>query len=232
MGSTLCATAPSSSMFILGRAIAGTGAAGLIQGAITVITYSSSFEKRPLYIGLVVSCFGICACFSPILGGALTERVSWRWCFWMYIIFDDLLLSSANSGYSNLPIGAAVFVLVLLALQQKGNQEPAKSLPLKDKLKHLDPLGIILLLGVVCCLFLALQWGGTKYNWNSSESIGLLVGFGVLFMAFCAVQSWLGDRGTIPPLLLKQHTVLFGALALFFISMSSNIVCLAPILAD
>lgn len=84
-GSTLCAAAPSSATFILGRAIAGTGAAGLIQGAITVITYTSTLEKRPLYIGLVVSCFGICACFSPILGGALTDRVNWRWCFWMYV---------------------------------------------------------------------------------------------------------------------------------------------------
>lgn len=84
-GSTLCAAAPSSAIFILGRAIAGTGAAGLIQGAITVITYTSTLEKRLLYIGLVVSCFGICACFSPILGGALTDRVNWRWCFWMYV---------------------------------------------------------------------------------------------------------------------------------------------------
>ena len=82
-GSALCAAAPNSPLFILGRAVAGSGAALLIQGAISVITQISSLEKRPLYIGLVVSCFGISASFSPVLGGALTARVGWRWCFWM-----------------------------------------------------------------------------------------------------------------------------------------------------
>lgn len=82
-GSALCAAAPNSSVFILGRAVAGCGAGLLIQGAISVITHVSTLERRPLYIGLVVSCFGICASFSPILGGALTVDVSWRWCFWM-----------------------------------------------------------------------------------------------------------------------------------------------------
>ncbi len=88
-GSALCAAAPNSSVFILGRAIAGSGAALLLQGAISVITYISSVEKRPLYMGLVVSCSGICASFSLILGGALTNGPGWRWCFWMYVaIFD------------------------------------------------------------------------------------------------------------------------------------------------
>jgi MFS family permease len=82
-GSALCAAAPSSPVFILGRAVAGSDAALLIQGAISVITHISTLEKRPLYIGLVVSSFGISASFSPVLGGALTTRVSWRWCFWM-----------------------------------------------------------------------------------------------------------------------------------------------------
>lgn len=83
-GSALCAAAPNSPVFILGRAVAGSGAALIIQGAISVITQVSTLEKRPLYIGLVVSCFGICASFSPILGGALTIGAGWRWCFWMY----------------------------------------------------------------------------------------------------------------------------------------------------
>ena len=82
-GSALCAAAPNSPVFILGRAVAGSGAALLLQGAISVITSVSELEKRPLYIGLVVSCFGICASLSPIIGGALTVRASWRWCLWM-----------------------------------------------------------------------------------------------------------------------------------------------------
>lgn len=75
-GSALCAAASNSPVFVLGRAVAVSGAALLIQGAISVITHVSTLEKRSRYIGLVVSCFQICASFSPILNGALTAHVS------------------------------------------------------------------------------------------------------------------------------------------------------------
>lgn len=110
-GSALCAAAPNSKAFIVGRAIAGTGAAGVIQGAITVITYISTLEKRPLYIGLVVSCFGICACFSPILGGVLTDRVSGRWCFWMFV-----QPPKAISYFGSLTFSIAIYRSALLCL--------------------------------------------------------------------------------------------------------------------
>lgn len=58
-------------------------AAGLLQGALGIITYIAPLENRQLYIGAVVSVFGISACGGPILGGVLSDRVGWRWCFWM-----------------------------------------------------------------------------------------------------------------------------------------------------
>lgn len=83
VGSILCAAARSSAVFITGRAIAGCGAAGLFQGALVIITNSVALEKRPLYMGIVISAFGICIGIGPVLGGTFAERVSWRWCFWM-----------------------------------------------------------------------------------------------------------------------------------------------------
>ena len=87
VGSTICANAPASYAFIIGRAVAGTRAAGLLQGAYGIITYIAPLEKRQLYIGAVVSVFGISACGGPILGGGgvLSDRVGWRWCFWMWL---------------------------------------------------------------------------------------------------------------------------------------------------
>jgi MFS family permease len=82
-GSILCAAAPSSPSFIAGRAIAGIGAAGLLQGAFGILTYVCTLEKRPLFLGGVVSLFGLFSSIGPVLGGILTERSSWRWCFWM-----------------------------------------------------------------------------------------------------------------------------------------------------
>ena len=58
--------------------MAGLGAAGLLQGALAIVTFIAPLEKRQLYLGLIVSVFGISACEGPILGGALCARVSWR----------------------------------------------------------------------------------------------------------------------------------------------------------
>lgn len=85
VGSILCAAAPSSTVFILGRAIQGCGAAGILQGALVIITRSVPLEKRPFYISIVISAFGLCVKIGPLLGGAFTQRANWRWCFWMYV---------------------------------------------------------------------------------------------------------------------------------------------------
>lgn len=129
-----------------------------------------------------------------------------------------------DSRYSNLPIGALVFILVFLGLNPKVKREPIRNLSLRKKFQQLDPLGVVLLLGAVCSLFLGLQWGGNTYSWHSSKVIGLLVGFCLLLVAFCVSQWWLAEKATIPPRILRHRTVSYGALALFFISMSSNIV--------
>ena len=84
VGSIICAAAPSSTVFIIGRAISGLGAAGIYQGALGIISYTVVLEQRPLYFGVVVSSFAISACIGPVIGGALTDRATWRWCFWMY----------------------------------------------------------------------------------------------------------------------------------------------------
>jgi MFS family permease len=79
------AIAPSSGAFIAGRAVTGIGAGALLQGAFGILTYVCTLEMRPLFLGIVVSMFGLFSSVGPLIGGVLTERVSWRWCFWMYV---------------------------------------------------------------------------------------------------------------------------------------------------
>jgi fucose permease len=78
VGSIICAAATSSPMFIVGRAVAGAGAAALFSGGMNIIGYSVALAKRPIYIAALSSMFGIASIVGPILGGVLTDRASWR----------------------------------------------------------------------------------------------------------------------------------------------------------
>jgi len=80
LGSVLCGAAVNSTMLIVGRAVAGVGAAALFSGSMIIVAYSVPLRKRPIYIGLISSMFGIASVVGPILGGAFTDRECILWC--------------------------------------------------------------------------------------------------------------------------------------------------------
>ena len=88
----------------------------------------------------------------------------------------------------------------------------------------MDPLGVLLLLGAVCSLFLVLQQGGNAWPWRSAKSIGLLFSFAILLALFGIVQWKLGENATIPLRHLKDRTVLMGSLFLALSNASSYVV--------
>jgi MFS family permease len=78
-------------MLIVGRAVAGAGAAALFSGGMTIIGFSVPLRKRAMYIALLSSMFGISSVVGPLLGGAFTDRLTWRWWYVSRIlIFIDL----------------------------------------------------------------------------------------------------------------------------------------------
>jgi MFS family permease len=173
-----------------------------------IITFISPLEQRPIAMASVISVFGITCSMGPVLGGVFTDRVSWRWCFWI-----------------NLPLGLFAFLLVLFSLKLKQiSAIPERQLPLKAKLKKVDVIGITLLLGFVACLCIALQEGGNTAPWKSARVIGLLVGAAVLKALFWLSQWRLGEKALIPVRFLTQRTVAFGSLFLFFDNMSNYLV--------
>ncbi|KAF2496011.1 MFS transporter [Lophium mytilinum] len=206
IGSIICAAATSSAMFIVGRAIAGAGAAALFSGGITIVGYSVALRKRPIYIAALSSMFGIASVVGPLLGGALTDKASWRWCFWI-----------------NLPFGAVTIVVV--AFFFKSPERRFADMSLKQRILEIDLLGAGFLISAVVCLLLALQWGGQKYPWSDSKIWGCLLGFGLLTMVFIGIQVYRGERGTLPPRILLQRTVGIGSLfsALFSMGLYTHI---------
>jgi MFS family permease len=101
LGSLICAVAPNSeylyctiplrfkiltrnqvNILIFGRAVAGTGAAGMFTAILSIIAEVTRLEDRPLLFGSFGAVFAVASAVGPLLGGVFTDRVSWRWCFY------------------------------------------------------------------------------------------------------------------------------------------------------
>jgi MFS family permease len=74
-GSALCGAAPSSVTFIIGRAIAGLGSAGIFTGGMMIILPLVPLRKRPIYTSFFGIAMGLTSVLGPLLGGAFTDKV-------------------------------------------------------------------------------------------------------------------------------------------------------------
>ena len=189
LGSLICGVAPTSKAFIVGRAIAGLGSAGIMGGAIILTVYTIPLRKRPIFQAFIGIVLMVAFVVGPLLGGEFTTNSTWRWCF-----------------YLNLPIGGLTIVIILLFLELP-KDENKKAMSFRQQVDQLDPIGTVCLLSSTVCLLLALQWGGSTYAWNSGRIIALLVVFGVLVFAFVGVQIWRQEKATVPPRIAKNRSV-------------------------
>ncbi|KAF2189830.1 MFS general substrate transporter, partial [Zopfia rhizophila CBS 207.26] len=199
IGSAICGAAPSSTVLIVGRAIAGFGSSGIFTGAILIMMKIVPLHRRPMLQGLFGACFGLASVAGPLLGGVFTSsKATWRWCF-----------------YINLPLGGFTMAAVVLLLDLN---EKKPMLSMKEKLIKLDPLGTVLFLPAITCLLLALEWGGTKYEWSEGRVMALLVVFAVLFVAFVTLQYFTRNTtATVPARILFQRCVAFGGFSQFVV---------------
>ncbi|KAK8087704.1 MFS transporter, partial [Apiospora hydei] len=195
LGSVLCGAAINSTMLIVGRVIAGLGAAGIINGAITIVSSCAPLEKRPALLGLVMGIQQLGLVVGPLIGGAFTTYSTWRWSF-----------------YINLPIGSITVILTIILRipEQTPKKSPLSVLPQLHH--HLDLVGFTPFAPAVIQLLLALQYGGNQYAWNSSQVIGLFCGFGATAIVWFIWNHHKGDRALLPAAMIRRRTVWSAAM--------------------
>ncbi|KAF1981793.1 azole resistance protein [Aulographum hederae CBS 113979] len=205
-GSALCGAAPTSAAFIVGRAIAGIGAAGVFCGGIMIIIPLVPLRKRPIFTSFFGIASGVSSVLGPIVGGSFTDNKSltWRWCF-----------------YINLPIGGFTFAAVLLLLHLES--PPREKLSVLNQFKQLDPMGLLFFVPSMVSLILALQWGGTTYSWSDAKIIGLLVTFAITFFLFIIVEVLTPDTAMAPTRVILNRSV--GGSMVFMFLVSGAMMC-------
>jgi EmrB/QacA subfamily drug resistance transporter len=149
VGSALSGLSQNMTELIVFRAVQGLGAGGLIALAMAIVGDVVSPRERGKYQGYFGAVFAFASVMGPLLGGLLTEHLSWRWVF-----------------YINLPIGAVALVVTTSVLR----------LPFRRMPHRIDVVGSGLLVAGVSALLLVTVWGGSQYPWGSPVVIGLLVG--------------------------------------------------------
>lgn len=188
-GSVLCGLAGSMTQLIAFRAVQGLGAGGLIVLGQAIIAEVVTPRERGRYQGYFGAFFGASSVAGPLLGGFITDNLSWRWVFTI-----------------NLPLGLLALV-VTTAVLPVGVRRASVSI---------DYAGAATLTGAISVLILLTTWGGNEVPWGSPTMLGLIGAVAVLTVAFVAVERRAADP-ILPLRLFRMRTfVLSGAIAMLF----------------
>ncbi|KAH8893292.1 hypothetical protein GQ53DRAFT_108458 [Thozetella sp. PMI_491] len=178
-GSLLCAVAPTMDLLIGGRAVQGLGASGMgVMGNI-IISDLFSLRNRGLYLGLMSIVWAVGTAIGPVIGGALTTKLNWRWCFWI-----------------NLPVGVVTFAALFVFLKV-----PNPRTPVMVGLRAIDWIGSVLVIGGALMILLGLDFADVAYPWASAPVISLII-CGAVVLGLFLGNEWKLARNPILPLRL------------------------------
>jgi MFS family permease len=204
LGSIVCAVAKNPSTLIVGRAIQGVGGSGVTVGLFSIVGLATPPAKRPQYLGMVGAMYAIAAVMGPLLGGAFTERLTWRWVGLSgYLCMQQPpILTASQCFWINLPVGGIAAIVTFFSFKPNQAAKPVDA-TWKEKILQLDLVGASLMIALLTCYILALQSGGQTHPWKSSLVIGLFLGFVSLLAAFVAWELWQKEYAMIVPRIVR-----------------------------
>ncbi len=204
-GSALSGTSQTMNQLIAFRAFQGLGGGFLMALVFTLVGDIFPPAERAKWQGLFTGVFALASVIGPTLGGWITDNFSWRWIF-----------------YINLPVGVLALFALFVWLPTNISVRTTRAHGWAA-LRRIDFAGAILAAAATIALLLGLTWGGHAgaggYDWNSPQIIGLLVGSGVLFIAFALVERFVAEP-ILPLHLFRNQVFAVGGLLALTIGMA------------
>ncbi|HEY7429422.1 MAG TPA: MDR family MFS transporter, partial [Streptosporangiaceae bacterium] len=162
VGSALSGLSQTMAQLIAFRALQGLGAGGLLVGAIATIGDLVSPRERGQYMGYIMGAMTLAMIAGPLVGGYITDSLSWRWIF-----------------YINMPVGGAALIYLAVTLH----------MPRRRVQHKVDYLGAAMLAVAATSIILLTTWGGTQYPWASAPIEGLAALALVSTAAFLMIEA-------------------------------------------
>ncbi|HYU31310.1 MAG TPA: DHA2 family efflux MFS transporter permease subunit [Thermoanaerobaculia bacterium] len=179
LGSALSGMAGSFEQLILFRAIQGLGAGGVQPIAITIVGDIYSLEERGRIQALFSGVWAFASLIGPLLGGWITDTLSWRWIF-----------------YVNIPFGLASSWMLHRYLRERGQRREHR----------LDVLGTVTLTAAVTLLLVGLAEGPGIWGWTDLRTLGLFGGALVSLLLFLW-QERRAEEPTLPLDLFQNRLI-------------------------
>ena len=185
LASVLCGIAPSMPFLIGARAIQGLGAGAIIPIVQTVVGDLYSIEERSKIQGYTAGVWGVASVLGPLIGGAITQYITWRWIF-----------------YINLPFGFVALFLLSRRLHETVERQEHR----------IDFAGsLVMAIGLSSLIFGLLQ-GGSGWAWTDTREI-LVLALGILFICLFAIVEHLSAEPMIPSWVVTRRPMLAANMA-------------------
>lgn len=199
VGSILCAVAQNFTVLLVGRCIKGIGGGGITTITQVIFCDIVPLRQRPKNFAAVLLAYAIGTIIGPVVGGAIADNTTWRWCF-----------------YLNLPICGIGFVVAGLFVRLNA----VAKLTLGEKLRRIDWLGVSLFMGSVTSFLVGVSWGGVQHPWDSAATLApIIVGLAGL-VAFAGWQGYRKEHTMLPLVIFSN----WSAIAAFYCAMINGLV--------
>jgi EmrB/QacA subfamily drug resistance transporter len=174
------------------RVLQGIGGGGLTALAQVILATMISPRERGKYSGYLGATFALATVGGPLIGGVLTDHLSWHWCF-----------------YVGVPFAVAAFIVLQKTLH----------LPVIKREVHIDYLGSILLAAGVSSLLIWVSLAGQEFDWWSWQT-WLMVGGGVALLALTVLAERTAPEPIIPLRFFRDRTVVLSSLVSLFVGIA------------